>query len=473
MLIELLDYINRRLLFPWRENRVVSELAPLIKPGSRVLDFGCGDGHLSLSLASRSGADIMGIDTCQPEKLLLPRITYDGKTLPIKDDSFDGVVMVDMLHHTQDVKEAIRKLTRVARDFLLIKDMKYKSRLGYRVLQFTDLWTNSPDPNALLRYNYLTWQQWQEIFEDLNLSIAYVKPSFSLIPLDPIQHLNFIVLLKKRGGSDSSRKWVGKMECAEAERQVRMANKILFEHHTEAFQKLHQGILKGEESYINETLHGLRSKVREGRVLDAGCGDGCLTTVVQRYFPDVTGVDQSHTLLKDVPTGLKRACGDVQHLPFSDTSFSLVLCNYTLHHLYSVDTFIAETYRVLMPGGVLFIDHEMNSGFMRRFRWVIRLYDLLFGLDKRYRKVDPSIDVDQVRMAEYHYYQGQGFSCAGLTKKIEKAGFSNIQVRHHWYGVNPLFNRLFSLLKIRSFPALVSPHFSITAQKPQNLSLSP
>jgi ubiquinone/menaquinone biosynthesis C-methylase UbiE len=464
--IRILDRFNRRFLFPWRENRVVSELAPLIRAGTRVLDFGCGDGHLSLALKERSGARILGIDIYPPERRWIPRIVYDGGRLPIRDRSVDGAVMVDMLHHTRDVKEALRELTRVARDFLLIKDMKYRTRLGYRILQFTDLWTNSPDPKALLRYNYLTWPEWQRIFEDLGWSVLHYRPSFSLLPFDPIQRLNFIALLERTEPGDAvSARGDGNFREG-MERDVLRANRYLYEEHGRSFRRLHQEILAGEGPYLRRALRRLRSITKPGKVLDAGCGDGRLTRLAREVFPDVTGIDLSPALLREVPTGLKRACGDVQRLPFTGSVFSLVLCNYTLHHLYSLDRFVAEAFRVLVPGGRLFIDHEMKADFMRRFGWFIRVYDRFFRLDRRYARVDPSIDTGLVRLAEFHHFQRQGIPLGQLVRELERAGFRNVAVRHHAYGVSPWLNHVLSRLRIWTFPAFCAPHFSLTAVKP-------
>jgi ubiquinone/menaquinone biosynthesis C-methylase UbiE len=445
---------------------VVSELAPLIRPGARVLDFGCGDGHLSLALAERSGARILGIDIYPPEHRWIPRIVYDGGRLPIRDRSVDGAVMVDMLHHTRDVKEALRELTRVARDFLLIKDMKYRTRLGYRVLQFTDLWTNSPDPKALLRYNYLTWPEWQRIFEELGWSVLHYRPSFSLVPFDPIQRLNFIALLERREPRSAAPARGRGSYRDRMERDVLRANRYLYEEHGRSFRRLHQEILAGEGPYLRRVLVRLRSEAKPGRVLDAGCGDGRLTRKTREVFPDVTGIDLSPALLREAPPGLKRACGDVQRLPFASGVFSLVLCNYTLHHLYSLDRFVGEAFRVLEPGGHLFIDHEMKADFVRRFSWFIRVYDRFFRLDRRYARADPSIDTGMVRLAEFHQFQRQGIPLGQLIRELNRAGFRDVRVRHHAYGVSPSLNHILSRLRIWSVPAFFSPHFSLTAGKP-------
>ncbi len=206
MFVQLIDQFNQNVLFPWRRDKVVSELAPFLKSGDTVLDFGCGYGDVAHELAVRTETKVVGIEiTTYGRKASIPRILYDGTHLPLKDNSFDGAVMVDMLHHTRDVKETLRKVARTARRFLLIKDMKYRTRLGFEILKFADLWTNGPDPSAYIPNNFLTWKQWKDIFDELDLSISYYKPLFRLIPFDPIQYLNFIVLLEKKPPSGDGR----------------------------------------------------------------------------------------------------------------------------------------------------------------------------------------------------------------------------------------------------------------------------
>ena len=85
--------------------------APL--DGKALLDIGCGQGKLSRALAKR-GASVTGVD---PQEAILvlarknaPDATFEqagGEALPFADNTFDGAVMLNSLHHVpEDVIDA-------------------------------------------------------------------------------------------------------------------------------------------------------------------------------------------------------------------------------------------------------------------------------------------------------------------------------------------------------------------------------
>jgi SAM-dependent methyltransferase len=100
------------------------------------------------------------------------------------------------------------------------------------------------------------------------------------------------------------------------------------------------------------------------RALDAGCGSGNFLLPLARRLvragAEVIGLDLSDGMLTTArerlaAEGLSVACqvGDVEALPFADSTFDLILANYMLYHLPHLDQGIAELRRVLKPGGVL------------------------------------------------------------------------------------------------------------------------
>ena len=62
--------------------------------------------------------------------------------------------------------------------------------------------------------------------------------------------------------------------------------------------------------------------------------------------------------LKKIPT---RICADAYHLPFQDNSFNFIFCYQTLHHFPDPSPVVKEAFRVLAPGGYLFINEEPIS----------------------------------------------------------------------------------------------------------------
>ena len=104
----------------------------------------------------------------------------------------------------------------------------------------------------------------------------------------------------------------------------------------------------------------------EGKVLDAGTGPGTLVRELARSLPglQVYGIDLSddmirlaraHARSEQLEERVHFESGDVAHLPYPDQSFDVVVSTISIHHWFELEQPLRELYRVLRPGGRLWI----------------------------------------------------------------------------------------------------------------------
>lgn len=86
-------------------------LAHLPDRPARVLEIGCGDGHLAVAMA-RAGHEVVGVDPVAPEGGIFRRIAFDAFD---DADRFDDVVASLVLHHVPDLAGALDKSVRMLR----------------------------------------------------------------------------------------------------------------------------------------------------------------------------------------------------------------------------------------------------------------------------------------------------------------------------------------------------------------------
>ena len=99
------------------------------------------------------------------------------------------------------------------------------------------------------------------------------------------------------------------------------------------------------------------------RVLDIGCGGGFLAEECAALGCAVTGIDPSAPSIAQAAAHARRAGLTIAYgvargeaLPFAAATFEIVCCCDVLEHVDDLDRVIAETARVLMPGGVYLFD---------------------------------------------------------------------------------------------------------------------
>lgn len=121
--------------------------------------------------------------------------------------------------------------------------------------------------------------------------------------------------------------------------------------------------------YINSLFK--KYKVKNSKVLDVGCSAGIYSVLAARENTEVTGIDPDKVTLARLKDWLKEeklknttaVLGAAEKLPFSNGYFDFIVCSEVLEHVQDIKKSVEEMYRVLKPGGLIFLSMPNKFGF--------------------------------------------------------------------------------------------------------------
>lgn len=160
----LFEYHHRAISMP-RAERIAEVASRLLSPWlptrPSLLDVGCGDGHIARRVAAKLGAStVEGVDILiQPALHIIVR-RYDGCTLPYPDDTFDALLLSDVLHHARRPQALLDECLRVSRCAVFVKDHFAHNLPAHGMLWLMDLAGNASSRVAVSgRYfNHIQWR---------------------------------------------------------------------------------------------------------------------------------------------------------------------------------------------------------------------------------------------------------------------------------------------------------------------------
>lgn len=180
--MNLLGKAHGKLVHSRRVQKLSEHLCDLIPPDASVLDVGCGDGKLAgLIREIRPDIAIQGIDVLIRGKTAVPVTEFDGNRIPFPNKSFDVIMFVDVLHHTEDPFVLLREAARVTKELIVIKDHTSEGLLSNATLRFMD-WVGNKPHGVVLPYNYWKEVQWKQAFRDLQAEVLIWKRNLQLYP---------------------------------------------------------------------------------------------------------------------------------------------------------------------------------------------------------------------------------------------------------------------------------------------------
>lgn len=171
---------------------LVNSITPHLRENDRILDVGCGVGTLARAIQDSprcpKGVAAEGLERHARGNEPIPVTQYDGHTIPFPDDTFDLVILADVLHHDENPDRLLSECRRVSRRYLVIKDHQVKGPLAQPRISLIDWAANAPhDVKCLYRYN--TPEQWRRLPIDAHMRLVHEHAAMNLYP--PLVNLLF------------------------------------------------------------------------------------------------------------------------------------------------------------------------------------------------------------------------------------------------------------------------------------------
>ncbi len=188
-----------------REERVqrrinqLHELLGNFKPTSYI-DVGCGRGDITkevqdaLALADQK---VLGLDVVVNNSLPIKVLQFDGKKIPLDNNSHDLITLFTVLHHAEQPEDLLKDIARVLdpSGYLLVREFDAPSRelkLFNLVMDYMLYKVYNPSPDVPIPGNYLGYKEWLEIFKRAGLTVEKI-----IFPEPDNPYKPFMALLKK------------------------------------------------------------------------------------------------------------------------------------------------------------------------------------------------------------------------------------------------------------------------------------
>ncbi len=169
-----------------KRQRVLAEIiAQYVPANGRLLDVGCGVGTLSCAVLAHPScgraARATGLESAPRGGEPIEVVAYAGGKFPFDDDTFDVVMIADVLHHEANEEALLRECARVSRSVVIVKDHTREGFAAQARISLMDYAANRPYGIPCL-YRYHSLAEWRELQRACGLDLITEIHPMKLYP---------------------------------------------------------------------------------------------------------------------------------------------------------------------------------------------------------------------------------------------------------------------------------------------------